>query len=217
MKHIKASLILPCSVETPDKEIEKILYEHRRQTIELEIILSDYNKNFRDLDTNKNFIHSGNFNLSHARNSGAKLSSTDWLIFSDIDTIYNNNVFEEMIKQNQNIIRGVSRTDIENIESPLRDFYKCANSPIIFQRDYFFDIGGYCEEFKTYGYEDSDLSHKVNFIQDFDSKAMHILSIHKYKCSTWNWGSDNNKTIFEERLKLSKKERIETDIINFFK
>ncbi len=125
------SVILSSSAEIPDSALIPIIEQYRKQTIPIELILSDFNVTKRNIGIDKFIINSGVFNLSRARNQGSKLATSKWLIFSDIDTYYQPDVFENMINIDNPIIRGISRGDVENIGEVPENWYKCANSPFV--------------------------------------------------------------------------------------
>jgi len=206
-----ASVILPCSAEIPDDIINLIIRKYRDQTIKLEIIISDFSNKNRNIDCDILVQTPGEFNLSKSRNNGSIASSADWLIFSDIDTVYNNDLFAAIININSKIIKGNTRGDTDDIDVDPTSYYKCGFAPMLIDREYFFNLGGYCEKYEHWGYEDSDFEHKLDNIIEFDTKGKHILPIHKFKNINWGHGNDANRKIFDERMKISLNDRIRSD------
>lgn len=146
------------------------------------------------------------FSLSEARNQGAFAAKGDVLIFSDVDT------FASLRLPSNLIVRGVKRRDLTN--GVFSEKYQCSNSPLQITRDMFMEVGGYCEEYSGWGYEDSDFEHKWPVqVYDFDAEAIHIQWIHTIVSNKPSWarGSDANREIFDRRMKLSREERVKID------
>jgi hypothetical protein len=155
------------------------------------------------------------FSLARARNAGAQRARMEWLIFTDMDTCYEHNLFEKMVKDGRPALAGRTRRDVPNLASfgMASPFYACANSPLVIRRDLFTSVGGYCPRYSRWGYEDSDFEHKLDALPSFDSKARHILSIHNLivRNADWRHGAETNRPLFEERMRLTREERIRED------
>jgi hypothetical protein len=214
---MSVSLILPVSVEVPTDVIEAVIRDYINSAIiNHEIIVVDYNSRYRPIQNAHVYPVDGYFNLAEARNYGARQATGETLVFSDIDICYEPYTIINMLKWNVPVVRGVTRGDVENIGDKPTSYYKCSNSPMMINAWYFRQLGGYCEDYKSWGYEDSDFEHKllaipISRIQDFDTKAIHVKSIHQYKSPTWKHGNDDNRGIFERRLLLPVCDRIQYD------
>jgi hypothetical protein len=219
-----ATIIIPISNNVPVNIINNIIAQHHLQTIALNIIISVHG-----IIPGRDLIHAqvvqreylGDFSLAKTRNAGAWVCDTDWLIFSDIDITYDNDVLERMLAFNYPAVAGTTRCDIkgDNIEDVVKgNFYQCSNSPLIIKRSLFEEIGGYNEDYKNYGHEDSDTEHKITDLQRFDSNACHLMSIHNVISSpNWKRGQDTNKQLFFDRLKIPLEERRQRDGEIYFK
>lgn len=201
---MKATLIVPISSCTPP-EVGLIRDINKRQTIDIDIILS---------------ICPDPFNISRARNCGSKNVKSEWLIFADADTCFDHDLFERMIAIGADAVAGKTRRDIDSINdletSTNTSYYHCGFAPLLIRRELFERVGGYCEEFKGYGFEDSDFEHKLPELPvTFDSKAHHIVSVHRAIASNgWNKDPNANSDLFWSRQKMSKEERIKIDLFN---
>lgn len=197
------SLVISVGKYVPETVVNEVCSYHQKQTIPLNIIVA------RLLDEN--------FNLAKTRNLGANQAKTDWIIFSDVDTVYDRDLFERMIELKHDTVAGRSRMDVPTMEQIGLNFptYECANSPILIRRELFDSVGGYCELYDKWGYEDSDFEHKLEGgIPAFDSRSYHILGIHRLTSTniSWSWGGDENRRLFESRMSIPISERIAFDI-----
>lgn len=206
------TLIIPVDSNVPAGIINEIVQLHRRQYPDLEIIISSSGvlTGVNDCIVKCSEKYDV-FSLSRTRNAGALASSRKLLLFCDIDITFGP-IIDDMIAAG-NAVKGISRYDrVNGITGRL---YRCANSPLLIQKDLFESIGGYCEEYAGWGFEDADFEHKLCCkMIDFDSRAIHIWEIHSIVSSNkaWNHGSENNRALFETRLKLPLEERIRNDI-----
>lgn len=219
---MKMSLILSVDGTIPISLLNTVVEHHRRTLKSVEIIISSCGvlKDTPNSDKVACVPNPFMFNLSRTRNAGARVSSCDWLVFCDIDTVLRP-VLDEMVNllsPTSPAIRGVSRQDVPLLDGCYAQdgpYYKCANSPIIVERKFFESIGGYCERYNGWGYEDSDFEHKMNIpIIDFDSKSCHVMEIHdivSIRVGYWNRGSDQNQSLFESRVYEAREDRIEYD------
>ncbi len=228
---MSASLILPCSNPIPDCFLDWVVCQHRKQNkAELEIIISNYgerqNPNILGLDEFITIRDNGTkVNVSKARNMAAVKSKSEWLIFSDIDTVYDNpNTFLEMIKLAKTgiipCVAGRTRRDFrlqDGIPVCCGYTYPCNHGPIVIRKDLFLSIGGYCEEYSGWGFEDIDFANKIGTGKTLSYSALgsHILDIHMCYMSNPEWmhDSDNNKDIFEQRQKKTIEQCITEDRI----
>src|SRR5574343_911061 len=182
------TLVLPVSGDVPDVFIELAKDIHSSQTIKPEIVISRYD--------------SVPFSLSRARNAGAKQAQTEWLAFTDIDTFFSRDLFERMLAIGSSATGGKTRGDVELLTDmflcPDPVFTHCGFAPMLIKKELFESVGGYCEQYSGWGYEDSDFEHKVE-ITPYISNAYHILTIHKLISGNpqWNWGSENNRKLFD--------------------
>jgi len=215
------SVVIPTSKHIPSLHLNKIFNKIKQQTLDIEIIAS--NNGIRiDGDL---WCHcliqtdfSENFNLSKQRNQGAKHSRGEWLAFSDCDIYYNSNLFKKMIETGFDVVRGntLRNKDTVNSGEPSKKF-KCGAAPLLIKRKIFEKIGGYCELYEGWGYEDSDIEHKlIDYgieIFDFNSLGYHITEIHKVvKNKKWERSSTENRDLFLKRRKQPIDERIKQDL-----
>ncbi len=196
-----ATLIIPVSTDVNQNIIDEICAIHKQQPIALDIHISYCDEPF---------------SLAKARNAGVKKTNSDWLIFNDIDTVYDNDLFEKMVALNVDVVAGISRTDVQtiaDISTTEHRFYQCAHAPLLIKQSLFESVGGYCEEYIGWGYEDSQLENKLPPITKYDSKAYHIMTIHNLISTkpNWGWGSDKNRALFDKHMLLPVEERIRAD------
>lgn len=223
----QASLILSTSNQIPSSVVNRVIEEHRKQTIDLEIIVSNYGIRKHEFISDV-FVYTDSssiINLSRMRNNGARVSSSEWLIFSDIDTVYEKDLFETMLYIGKQFdfkaLAGRTRLNYQNINSkiPCSHEYRCSNSPMVVNRNTFINIGGYCEKYHTWGYEDDDFAYKIGEknLYCFDSKSKHIMEIHNFISANkeWNHGSDANKQFFLNRKKVGIANMVIQDYIDF--
>lgn len=210
-----ATLIIPISNTVPFDIINEVILKHKQQTIQIDIIIS-----IHGTINDKNLIkatvvereYEGNFSLSKTRNAGAWVSSTEWLIFTDIDTLYNNNLFERMIKLDHDAVAGRTRRDI-SVDGQIGIYNRCGFAPLLIRSEFFEKIGGYNEKYSSWGYEDSSFEHKIENLVDYDSNGDHWMSIHNIVSSSPNWkrGQDTNRALFFKEQELPLEERIKID------
>lgn len=222
---MKISLIISVDSEIDRELVESMVNLHRRVLDGgTEIIVSSYG--YRDdislCDRLVSSPGGGVFSLSVTRNNGARASSHPWLAFTDIDVCFAD-MLPEMADQGYQVVRGVTRQDVQELGEAFTHngpFYQCANSPILISRSLFEHVGGYCERYHGWGYEDSDFEHKIDVpILDYDSRSSHILLIHDVVSGNpgWNHGSDQNREFYRKRRDLSKEERLVADREDYFR
>ncbi len=224
---MNVTLILPSSNLIPDELLKHVVGIHRRQNIDnLEIIIVNWGERVNPdvIGVNKFYCvpDNGKVNVSLLRNLGAKNASYEWLIFSDINTVYKNvNCFRDMIDLASEgvipVVAGRTRQDFLNRESQhaCGYIYPCNHGPILVYSGLYFQVGGYCEKYSGWGYEDCDFSRKLgdNKILSYSSRGNHILEIHLcyMKSDKWLSGSENNRNVWIERTKLSIEQAITND------
>jgi predicted glycosyltransferase involved in capsule biosynthesis len=213
-----ATLIIPISADVPVNIINQVIDIYRQQSF-LDIVVSIHgHKQDKINSTVVERIYDGNFSLSKTRNAGAWVSNTDWLIFSDVDIVYQDDVFSNMIATGGEVVAGVTRRDISTDGVP-GEYYKCTNSPMVITRKLFEEIGGYCELYSGWGYEDSHFEHKLDGkIIEFRSNADHLLNVHNLVSSSTGWGrgKDTNRQLFFDLQNKSLADRISDDRIAYF-
>lgn len=156
------------------------------------------------------------FNLSKARNAGAKMAETEWLAFTDADFWYRSDLIQRMLDVGAPAIAGKTRIDVQTIDQAGRSDLvaaRCGFAPLLIKKSLFVQVGGYCQQYHRWGYEDSDFEQKLTVVE-FDSQAYHIQSIHD-KISTgqhWQWGQETNRPLFDLRMKLTVEQRIAADV-----
>jgi glycosyltransferase involved in cell wall biosynthesis len=198
------TLIIPVSQNYPPG-VELIGDINKKQTIDIDIIFS---------------VCADPFNIAKARNDGSKSIKSEWLIFADADTIFDHDLFERMIAVGTDAVAGKTRRDIEYLNdidiSTNTNYYHCGFAPLLIKRELFHMVGGYCEQFKNYGYEDSDLEHKLPELPvAFDSRAHHIVSVHRAIARNgWNVDPNANANLFWQRQKMTKEDRIKSDLFD---
>ena len=209
-----ATIILPVTEHLPTNIINYIIKSYESISIPLNIIISHHGKRHDKQDINAIVVereYNGDFSLSKTRNAGAWASNSKWLIFSDADTTYENDVFARMIAIGKKAVAGKSRRDI--FVDSTGDYYQCGFAPLLILREFFEEVGGYSEKFVNYGFEDSHFEHKIiDNLFNYDSKANHIMSIHNIMAnlSTWKRGDDNRK-LFLDEMNIPLQDRIAFD------
>lgn len=123
-----------------------------------------------------------------------------------------------MINAGCDAVAGVTRRDVplSEIDNPTSEFYKCQAGPLIVRRELFENIGGYCENYAKWGYEDSSMFHKLPNIGSYPANGSHIIEYHNIiaSSSSWKRGEDTNREIFlteqtiplDERIRIHKEE-----------
>jgi hypothetical protein len=146
------------------------------------------------------------FSLAKARNQAWKVAQGEQLIFCDIDTR-----FQLSRLPKGDLVRGILRRDVG--PNLIGEPYRCACSPIAVSRKLFRELGGYCESYVGWGYEDSDFEHKWSYpSKDVDAGAIHLLEVHRIASRpTWGHSTDQNRELFLERMKLTREQRIAAD------
>lgn len=191
------SLILPIGSDASPELIERVKGLHTKHSVEVELIIA---------------TPPGLFILSQARNIGAKQASCDWLVFSDADTYYRTHLFEEMLALDEPAVAGRSRANVNDVGGSPGEYWRVGFAPLLIKKELFESLGGYCEQYKGWGYEDSDFEQKLPRLVDYDSKALHVLPLHEALTTVeWGWGKDKNRPLFDSRMKLSVEQRIADD------
>lgn len=174
------------------------------------------------------YAYNRQFNLSKARNIGARIARNEWLLFSDIDTYFRPELVEKVI-ETTTLAKGRYRCDIDSLKDVAsaysnvnnmrtciidKSFYWVEAAPLVIQKKLYESIGGYCEEYSGCGM-DSDFEHKIEQeCHNFNCEALHVKSIHDLISNnqSWNHGQDNNRKLFDHRMTIPLKDRIESDI-----
>lgn len=205
--------------------------------------LPEYNLNIKCKLIDK--IDTSNLPLAKARNEGANLASFDTLVFLDVDCIPSQNFIAEIhnFKVNPSALYmckplylALPVENVENfeftedaIEHPHRPTY----TEVVQTQDYglfwslcffissqiFFELGGFDEQYKGYGAEDTDFSFKCqnqnipffltshevyhqqhNFIRPPLNSIISIVRNSNYFYSKWNiWPMKNHLEEFKSR------------------
>lgn len=218
-----ATIILPVTQHLPTNIINSIIKSYESISIPLNIIISHHGKRSDKQNINAIVVereYDGDFSLSKTRNAGAWISDSKWLIFSDADTTYENDIFAHMIARSLTLEKkaaaGKSRRDV--FVDSVGDYYQCGFAPMLILREFFEKVGGYSEKFVNYGYEDSHFEHKINYdLFNYDSKANHIMSVHDIMAnlSTWKRGDDNRK-LFLDEINIPLQDRVAFDHKTYF-
>jgi len=217
------SIVIPTSTNIPASPINAIIEQLRKQTIDPEIIVSNQGMREDEISLTCDCLiqypcPGETFLLSKARNEGAKRSNQEWLAFTDCDIYYNEETLEEMLGYGEEAMRGCTLQNVTNIGSrPLGDPYQCGAAPLLIQRSLFEEIGGYCEAYKGWGFEDSDLEHKLkdygSELYLFESNGYHVVSVHKkIRNEQWKQSSESNRDLFQTRRDQDVQERIKADL-----
>ncbi len=199
------TLIIPVSSDVPQDIITEVYRSYCRVTIPINIQFSYCDEPF---------------SLARARNRGAQRAVSEWLIFSDVDMVYEDDLFARMLALGVPAVVGASRADVISTDlSAHGEFYHCSCAPLLIRRDLFESVGGYCEDYVGWGYEDSQFSNKLPSIVNYDSKGYHMLSIHHLVSAkpSWGWGLDRNRALFDQHMILPLKTRIAVDKANYEK
>jgi hypothetical protein len=115
--------------------------------------------------------------------------------------------------------RMISHDEAISIDGVPGEYYRCTNSPMVITRKLFEEIGGYCELYSGWGYEDSHFEHKLEGkIIEFKSNADHLLNIHNLVSSSTGWGrgKDTNRQLFFDLQNKSLVDRISDDRMAYF-
>ena len=209
------ALILPTTNNIHADAINYVINNHRQQTIPIEIIISNHGHRDDIIDARKIERHyDGPLSLAKARNAGVWSSTAEWIIFSDVDTIYDKTLFEEMLKQNNDAVAGRSRRDVRE-DGTIGEYYRCGFAPLLIKRNLFEDVGGYNEAYANYGHEDSSLEHKLSLL-DYDSRGDHLMWIHNMATTAWD-RSGLNGDLFNSEQTLTLSDRIAADRLEFNK
>jgi len=220
---MKVSIIVPISSNVPIRCVNAMIRQWKRQTVDVEVIVSCHGRLKRtpDCEHYVQFPSNRNFSLSKARNKGALLSRRRWIAFTDCDIYYKPDLFENMANTGSPVTIGKTIVDIGVIGQEItRQPYRCGAAPLLIERELFNMVGGYCELYEGWGYEDSDFEHKLIDVgcpvKEFDSIGRHVLSVHREirKKSTWEV-NDDNKDLFWKRKKEDVQERIAQDRRNY--
>lgn len=145
----------------------------------------------------------------------AKAARTEWLIFSDLDTVYDDDLFERILAAGHPFVAGRSRRDVVDMATgqPINDFYRCGFAPMVIKKALFESVGGFCTQYEGYGFEDSDFENKLPPALDFDSRGYHDMSVHSLMDkNNWRNDTEHNRKLFEVRLKMSVEDRIRADV-----
>lgn len=161
----------------------RVLIDHIKRRDNLEIIISAMDKDLTDIKKAKKKFTPGTFESSRANNIGAAMASTNILIFQDADIIFGLKAYDQVIqkiKDGLEMVRvgekcvnlnaqsakrmvgnlaHVDRTLSKKFKSGMRD---APGACIAIGKKAFTKIGGYCELFKVYGWEDCYFRYKAN-------------------------------------------------------
>lgn len=197
----KASVILRyCNMSKLRERNLKILVNHILKNDKLEIIIVNMYKK-----TNQKFTHPNvkqiwidkPFESSKANNIGANKSSTNIFIFQDADIIFKNNLYNKTIKalmegyesvrigeeciqlSELNTKRCVDNKFLQSqINKKFKDSKRDApGACIALSRKSFIKVGGHCELFKVYGWEDCYFRYKVRKLTNqicFKEQMLHL-------------------------------------------
>ena len=160
-----------------------ILINHIRRRKNIEIIVSAMESNFPNIKgITKNYT-AATFESSRANNIGASLASTNILIFQDADIIFHltnyDRIIHKILKEKYQTVRvgekcvnlnaqsaahmvgnlpKVDQVLRKDINDSLRD---APGACVAIGKKAFIRIGGYCELFKVYGWEDCYFRYKA--------------------------------------------------------
>lgn len=96
-------------------------------------------------------VDAPNFNLSHARNSGAAACESDWIFFCDADIIFDKSIVDWFHKTNLN-----NTTFYRQEQLPNKPYYDTFGTCLV-NRHAFNAAGGYDDVISGWGGEDLDL------------------------------------------------------------
>lgn len=169
------------------------ILNHIKDNKQLEIILSVMDNDVQ-VPFGKKIFSQGQFENSLANNIGASHASTNIFIFQDADIIFPNNFYDEMIKSLNNGEAEAIRIGERCVNyfkhtitpSQLLEFSEsggngpCSrNAPgacLAITRQAFIRIGGWCELFKVYGWEDCYMRYKVQNMCNY--KSLNKTTVH---------------------------------------
>lgn len=224
-----ASVIIPTCNFIPARIINDMINQHRRQSLNVDIIVSNmgYRTDSLECDCLVQYPEENLYNLSRSRNKGSRRSNSKWLIFTDCDIYYDDDLFQKIVRiaENHNKL-AVRGNTLYNRKLPgskvIGDKYHCGAAPMFINRSLYEIIGGYCEDYVGWGYEDSDLEHKLKdlgyFVNDFDAGGYHVLDYHnviRQNASMWN-NNDSNRPLFEKRCNTNVYQRVMADRAAYF-
>lgn len=145
------------------------------------------------------------WNRSLALNTGAKLATTQYIFFTDVDIVYDINFVERMISKMSTNVFLIS--DCVRVPKGFRDWEKIINGSYrgnfksmmgkgiaCCAKEVFNEIGGFDEQFAFWGKEDIDLSQRMKRYGIEEVVADDLLSYHQWHPRTL--GDASNSVLF---------------------
>ena len=175
----EASVIIRFSNRSQARENNlNILLKHLEKHPSLEVILSVMEIDFTPPEWVIKTYSPEEFTSSRANNLGASIATTNKLIFQDADIIFQIGIYDEMIKVlnsfesvrvgetcvqlGQNNLRILQNNPATILNTVFKNCFRDAPGACIgLTKESFIRIGGHCELFKVYGWEDTYFRVKV--------------------------------------------------------
>lgn len=214
--NIKFSIIIPFynSEGTLAVTIESVINQVSEK---MEIILVndgsiDGSKAIAESYLNNEFIkmiNQRNLGVSAARNSGAKISDGEYLIFLDSDDTLTPGCLD-LISSNLNQgfgylvwgIRRITKQEIIDIFPKIVSYFSLLAGSYAIRRDLFFELGGFDEKLK-FG-ENTELFHRVN-LHEMSFIYLDFLGLIYYQNE--NGGSKNLQNMIDSNLMILEKHK----------
>lgn len=217
---VDVCVVVPVSVDVPVGVVRDCVGLLGCQSVGVDVVVSVWGLGFGGVVGARVVGQEGvgRFSLSRTRNVGARVCGSRWLVFCDVDMVYDVDLFERMVGVGARVVAGRSRCDV-GLDGVCGGFYRCGFAPLLIDRVLFEEVGGYNVEYCGWGYEDSSLEHKVGGVVDFDSRGRHLLGVHDVVSSSVGWGrgGDGNRGLFLREQGLSLGERVRRDRDNYFR
>ena len=201
----RASIILRFANRSDERARNlRILIGHLRRQPDLELIVSVMENDIAGLDgVRKNFVPAP-FESARANNIGASLASADLFLFQDADVLMESDDYNrviEKIDEGYECVRAANRcidladADVsrfsrpEEIDGAIRSSagHNTRDAPgalTAITREAFVRIGGYCELFQVYGWEDCYFrlkAAKLTYAIWLDRRLVHLPHEENYQ------------------------------------
>jgi len=178
-KKVASVILRYCNQSRSRARNLRILLHHLAKIPTLEIVVSVMDKDFTPHVEVKKIFTPGTFESSRANNIGAAAATTDILIFQDADIIFEASCYTKIIQSicaGQESVRvgeqcvNLGAVNVPKLQRNPTAFLKhrfktclrdAPGACIALSRSAFIKVGGHCELFKVYGWEDCYFRYKV--------------------------------------------------------
>lgn len=194
---MRASVIFRFTNRSPRRaeNLRMILrYLSQKSVVESIVVAMEKDVDLKKVKTRKHFVKSA-FESSKANNIGASIAATDIFIFQDADIFFDLRCYDMIISAIENGYSSVRVGEQCVNLGPMHTRANCAqmaklasnrfrdclrDAPgacIALSRAAFIKVGGYCELFKVYGWEDCYMRHKVQKLTKQKNLGMQTLHL----------------------------------------